>query len=174
MSQDRGWRTHGGLRRWRPLAMRGPVFGKTTAACGSLSRRPGSPRPRHARSLDAGRSPGSRVIAFPAFSPLCQGNGLEVGSPPQLRGQPRLDGGAIRRVPVSAPCGPPASGDGDYRERMGRQSAQIRSCRQVTPLRITLAGTPTASELAGISLETSAQAPTMLPSPTLAPLRSRA
>ena len=66
--------------------------------------------PEARNSLDAGRSPGSRVIARSRLLVPCGNNGnLEPASPLQLRGQPRIDRGCWPGVafpfqPLRATC----------------------------------------------------------------------
>src|SRR5262249_28400403 len=69
------WR---GCRRQQEAAHKRPIVAGTTARPRVPPRRFGTPRPRHASSLDAGRSPGSRVLAASAFSPKRsdRGNGI--------------------------------------------------------------------------------------------------
>jgi len=88
--------------------MRFSIDQGSTARMRVSPRCPGAPRPSRARSLDAGRSPGSRPRRGPPSRRSAMAWWAAVG-PVAGTGRSQLRGQPLARSRFS-PCGPPASG----------------------------------------------------------------
>ena len=89
-------------------------------ACGFLPAASVIPARTRARSLDTGRSPGSRVVACAPPSRLAAMASRGAGSPRTVAGAAALSGFTLSRF---SPCGPPAS---DGRLACRRENAMLQ------------------------------------------------